>query len=635
MLGIKNLKIGTKIVVAPLIGLIFLFLLAGFTNNALKSNKFTLNEIVDVKFKMYKESSRLLRDINLFNSTVYKIFSYVSSGLEKQKAQKEKETLETLKVKIDKRLKAIIKANFLDTKNKKIFKQLSSDLDEYNDAIVGALTMLDISAMQSVPGQPVNMNVSMPMLTVTDELFLKINNDITNINKEADKQNKISYEDALLKIDTTLMSLYTIILVSLVLSIIMIILVTKAIKRPLQSFQEGLLEFFKYVNNEVEEAKLIKIDCTDELGVMAKLVNNNIEKIQSGIEEDKVLIDSAITEANRAKLGYMDARILGDTSNPSLHQLRDVINEMLEAVEDNIKSAVSVLSQYTAYDYRAKIDTSNMEGDLKSLCSDINSMGCAVTSMLVENKKIGLNLTSNAHNLSLNVNYLTTSANNQAANLEETAAAVEEITSNMQNSSEYILKMTSYANEVSNSVKDGQELANKTASSMDKINEQTNAIADAITVIDQIAFQTNILSLNAAVEAATAGEAGKGFAVVAQEVRNLAARSADAAREIKELVENATSKTNDGKNISTDMIEGYNKLNSNIHNTLELISNVSSSSKEQLSAIEQINDAVNTLDKATQENASSAGATNSIAQEVNSIANKVVEHTNDKEFEGK
>jgi len=635
MLGIKNLKIGTKIIVAPLIGVVFLFLLAVFSNNALQSNKYTLNEIVDVKFQMYKESSSLLRDINLFNSAVYKVFSYVSSGLEKEKAQKEKEILETLKAKIDKRLKAINKASYLDKKNKKIFKELAADLEEYNDAITGALTMLDISAMQSVPGQPVNMNVSMPMLAVTDELFLKINNVITNINKEADAQNKISHEDALLKIDSTLNTLYTIIIVSLLSSIIMIIIVTKAIKKPLRSFEKGLLDFFKYVNNEVDEAKLINVGCTDELGVMAKVVNDNILKIKGGIEEDKVLIDSAIAEANRAKLGFMDARILGDTSNPALHQLRDVINEMLEAVENNIKSAVDVLSQYSSYDYRATIDTSKMDGDLKTLCLDINNMGTAVTAMLVENKKIGLNLTSNAQNLSLNVDSLTTSANNQAANLEETAAAVEEITSNMQNSSEYISKMASYATEVSNSVLEGQELANKTAVSMDKINEQTNAIADAITVIDQIAFQTNILSLNAAVEAATAGEAGKGFAVVAQEVRNLAARSADAAKEIKELVENATSKTNDGKNISSNMIEGYNTLNSNIHNTLELISNVSDSSKEQLSAIEQINDAVNTLDKATQENASSAGATNTIAQEVNTIAQKVVAHTNDKEFDGK
>ncbi|NQY93032.1 MAG: chemotaxis protein [Campylobacteraceae bacterium] len=635
MLGMKNLKIGTKIVIAPLIGVVFLFLLAVFSNNALKSSKYTLNEIVDVKFKMYKESSSLLRDINLFNSAVYKIFSYVSSGLEKEKAEKEKLILEELKVKIDKRLKAINKAAYLDEKNKKIFKNLAEDLDEYNDAITGALTMLTISAMQSVPGQPVNMNVSMPMLAVTDELFLKINNVITNINKEADAQNEISHEDALFKIDSTLNTLYSIIIISLILSIIMIIAVTKAIKKPLKNFEEGLLDFFKYVNNEVDEAKLIKIDCTDELGIMAKVVNDNIIKIKNGIEEDKVLIASAINEASRAKLGFLDARILGDTSNPALHQLRDVINEMLEAVESNIKSAVDVMSQYSSYDYRAKIDIANMEGDLKTLCHDINNMGTAVTSMLVENKKIGLTLTSNAQNLSFNVDSLTTSANNQAANLEETAAAVEEITSNMQNSSEYISKMASYANEVSKSVLEGQELANKTAISMDNINEQTNAIADAITVIDQIAFQTNILSLNAAVEAATAGEAGKGFAVVAQEVRNLASRSADAAKEIKELVVNATSKTNDGKIISAEMIEGYNKLNSNIHNTLELISNVSDSSKEQLSAIEQINDAVNTLDKATQENASSAGATNTIAQEVNSIAQKVVEHTNDKEFHGK
>ncbi|NQY93681.1 MAG: chemotaxis protein, partial [Campylobacteraceae bacterium] len=226
-------------------------------------------------------------------------------------------------------------------------------------------------------------------------------------------------------------------------------------------------------------------------------------------------------------------------------------------------------------------------------------------------------------------------AKKQAANIEETAAAIEEITANMQNSGNHIAKMTSYANEVSSSVKDGQDLATRTASSMDEINNQTNAIADAITVIDQIAFQTNILSLNAAVEAATAGEAGKGFAVVAQEVRNLAARSADAAKEIKDLVENATSKANDGKTISTEMIEGYNKLNTNIHNTLELIDSVSASSKEQITAMEQINDAVNTLDQTTQQNAATASSANKVAQEVSEIAEKVVEHTNDKEFDGK
>jgi len=624
MFGIKNLKIGTKIVVAPAIAVIFLFLLAVFSNNALKSDKETLTEIVDVKFQTYKSSSNLLTDINLYNSVLYKIFSYVSGGYSQEQIDEQMKLLDNLKKGIVKQMTVINKAKYIDIKNKKIFKNLSKDLKEYNEAVTGAIDMLSI-----------DIGMATPMLSVTNDIFTKLNKILGQVNVEADKQNTVSYKNALKKIDNTLYTLYTIIAVALILSIVMTMSVTSAIKKPMNSFQDGLLEFFKYINKEVDDAALINVQSKDEIGQMAQVVNDNITQIKSGIEEDRILVDSAIAGANRAKLGFMDARIAGDTSNPALHELKDVINEMLAAVEANIKSAMSVLSKYSTYDYRPKIDTSKMDGHLKALCDDVNGLGEAVTSMLIENKKIGLVLTSNAENLSTNVNSLTTSANNQAANLEETAAAIEQITANMQGSGGHIVKMTSYANEVSSSVKDGQDLATKTATSMDEINDQTNAIADAITVIDQIAFQTNILSLNAAVEAATAGEAGKGFAVVAQEVRNLAARSADAAKEIKDLVENATSKANEGKTISTDMIEGYNKLNTNIHNTLELINSVSSSSKEQITAMEQINDAVNTLDQATQQNAATASSANKVAQEMNSIAEKVVEHTNDKEFDGK
>ena len=141
--------------------------------------------------------------------------------------------------------------------------------------------------------------------------------------------------------------------------------------------------------------------------------------------------------------------------------------------------------------------------------------------------------------------------------------------------------MAQFANKVIVSVEEGNKLAKQTTQSMEEINEQVTAINAAIGVIDQIAFQTNILSLNAAVEAATAGEAGKGFAVVAQEVRNLASRSAEAAKEIKTLVENANSKTNDGKIISDKMIHGYTALNENINKTIELINHVESASREQ------------------------------------------------------
>jgi len=150
------------------------------------------------------------------------------------------------------------------------------------------------------------------------------------------------------------------------------------------------------------------------------------------------------------------------------------------------------------------------------------------------------------------------------------------------------------------------------------------AISDAISVIDQIAFQTNILSLNAAVEAATAGEAGKGFAVVAQEVRNLASRSSDAAKEIKGLVEDAATKSESGKEIASQMITGYDELNEKITKTKEMIDDVNVASQEQAEGINQINDAITMLDRNTQQNAMTASQISDLSNEIKHLSKKLI-----------
>ena len=255
--------------------------------------------------------------------------------------------------------------------------------------------------------------------------------------------------------------------------------------------------------------------------------------------------------------------------------------------------------------------------------------------MLKENKSNGMTLEQSSKELLEDVDRLNLSSNEAAASLEETAAALEEITSNIRNNTENIAKMAKYSNEIIKASASGEALANETTNAMDEINSKVSMVNDAISVIDQIAFQTNILSLNAAVEAATAGEAGKGFAVVAQEVRNLATRSAEAAKEIKAIVERATVKANEGKEIATNMIEGYKNLNSNISSTMNLISDIENASKEQLLGIEQINDAVNQLDQQTQQNAMVASQSHDIAQSTDEIAKLIVQDANQKEFEGK
>ncbi|WP_419764347.1 MAG: methyl-accepting chemotaxis protein [Arcobacter sp.] len=624
MLILNNLKITKKLLIPSAIGVIFLIILAIFANNALQSDKNSLNNIVKIKFTLYKNSSVLLEDLNLYNSILFKTFNYVSNGYDQAIIEEQIKSLNELDKNIDHELKLLVSNKNVDKKTQLLLKEIEKNIKEYKKNVKDALELLNI-----------DIGIATPMLSTTEKFFSLAGKGLKGINDMADKDNTQSYESALKTINNTLNTLYVLVFISLVFAIVATLMVSNSIKQPLNTFQSGLLDFLKYMNRETSQAELIQLKTTDELGEMAKNVNHSIEAIKAGIESDKELVNNAIKSTNEAKKGFLNVRIIGETTNPSLNELKNVINEMLIAIERNIKSVMEVLAKYSSYDYRPKVDIQNLDGDIKELCTDINSLGTAVTNMLLDNKKVGLTLSTSAKNLSSNVDNLTNAANNQAASLEETAASVEEITANMQSSSENILQMTSYANEVSSSVTTGQDLATKTALAMDEINTQVNSINEAISVIDQISFQTNILSLNAAVEAATAGEAGKGFAVVAQEVRNLATRSAEAAHEIKSIVENATSKANDGKSISSEMIKGYENLSQNIHNTLELIDKVSSSSKEQFSAMEQINDAINTLDKVTQQNATTSSEANQVASEVNQIAQQVVQQTEEKEFDGK
>ncbi len=398
----------------------------------------------------------------------------------------------------------------------------------------------------------------------------------------------------------------------------------------IDKYFQQLIEFLSYEKSEFEYVESTGNKKVDD---MFKNWNQQIKKFDKRTKDDMRVLGEIVLTADKVEQGIYKCRIKGDSDNPTISTLRNTLNKMLISIDDATSRISKVVTSYTNDDFTDYIRVvDNYKDCMKLLMESINLLGKELGSSAKNNFQNGETLENSASTMTNSMNNLAEKANEQAASLEETAAALEEITSITRNNTQNATKMATLGQVVKKSVLSGEELASKTASSMDEINEKVKAINSAITVIDQIAFQTNILSLNAAVEAATAGEAGKGFAVVAQEVRNLANRSAEAAKEIKNLVEEANIKTNDGKLISSDMIEGYKELNKNISETINIIEDVSAASKEQMLGIEQINQTVNMLDRVTQENAFESNQIKEISQSVSTLAYELLTDAKSKKF---
>ncbi|MEN6624715.1 MAG: methyl-accepting chemotaxis protein [Candidatus Sumerlaeia bacterium] len=219
-------------------------------------------------------------------------------------------------------------------------------------------------------------------------------------------------------------------------------------------------------------------------------------------------------------------------------------------------------------------------------------------------------------------------ASEQASSLEEVSSSLEEMASMTRQNTDNAKQATSQAGEARSAAEKGSEVMEKMSVAIDKIKASSDETAKILKTIDEIAFQTNLLALNAAVEAARAGDAGKGFAVVAEEVRNLAMRSAEAAKSTASLIEASQKNADNGVQVSADVTQILKQIVTGIQKVTQLNSEVSAASDEQTQGIDQINTAVAQLDKVTQSNAANAEESASAAEELSAQAREMNDMVN-------
>jgi Methyl-accepting chemotaxis protein len=376
------------------------------------------------------------------------------------------------------------------------------------------------------------------------------------------------------------------------------------------------------------EGAAIDAERKDEIGEMARAVDvfrNNALAMQelkaqeAALHERSSDLQSSIaTVVASAVAGDFSGRIGKDYQNEDLNRFAGSVNQLVASVDSAVTEVRRVIAALADADLTQSMN-GTFQGAFAELQANVNATMVTLRATMNNVRGAATTINDNSAELSSAANDLSKRTEQQAAALEETAAALDEITATVRAASSRANEARDMVHETRQSAAKSGEIVRSAVDAMGRIEESSNKISQIISVIDEIAFQTNLLALNAGVEAARAGEAGRGFAVVAQEVRELAQRSANAAKEIKTLITASASEVEGGVSLVRSTGDALLEIENLVNRVNGHVESIATAAREQATALAEINSSVNQMDQMTQKNAAmveeTTAASATLAQE--------------------
>jgi methyl-accepting chemotaxis protein len=394
------------------------------------------------------------------------------------------------------------------------------------------------------------------------------------------------------------------------------------------------------LEEDLQALDSIKAAADSYQGAMRTLQENWRELAELGKQRDQVAGQVLAVAQTAAQAGLAEAREISHQSTAALTTATYVMIGGLvvaliigiilavvttKSVTRPVLATAQALNKVAAGELMVRMDEGHLNrGDeLGDLARDLQKMADDLSNTVREVMLAADTVAASASEISQGNQDLSQRTQQQASAIEETASAIEEMTSSVKQNAENSRQANDLAKKTAGMASEGGQSVQRTMEAMEAVTESSKKISDIINVVNEIAFQTNLLALNAAVEAARAGEAGRGFAVVAGEVRNLAGRSAQAAKEIQGLITDSVNKVEQSNDLVNESGRLLNEIISNVQAVADTVGEITASSQEQAQGIDEVNKAVSQMDEGVQQNAALVEEAASSSEQMASAAEEL------------